>query len=168
LLGFEVCFFLQHPEAARGAMAWAGPARAVPVPEAIRTFVVAAQSFAQGDGPVRARQVADRLGIPEPAALAMLAELEGRAYLARVAASTEAWLPARDPGRVRVADLWRALGGAMGSSEGDGLGRLLSSAAEATVRAMGDITVRDLLDSVPAPDADPAARPAPADAAGPA
>lgn len=149
LLGFEVSFFLQHPEACRGTIEPATRQRAVPVPEAIRALVTVAESFARGGGPVTGTQVGERLLLPERTAFTILAELERQGYVARVAGLGGAYLPRRAPAGVRVAELWQALGGSMGTPDDDALGRLLAGAADATTRALGTTTIQDLLDAGP-------------------
>ncbi len=148
LFGFEFAFFLQHPEMFRGpAPRGAALQGAVPAPLAVRTFVTVAESFARSTGPMTATQVADRLRLPEGMAFAALAELERKGFLARVAAPAESYLPSRTPVTIKVADLWRELGGGMGAADGDALARLLAGAAEATMRHMGPTTVQDLIDA---------------------
>jgi membrane protein len=168
LLGFEVSFFLQHPEACRASGEATALYRPVPIPEAVRSFVTVAESFVKGEGPVTGSRVAERLLLPEGTAFALLVELERRGYLARVAGPVEAYLPCRTPAGVRVVDLWRALGGAMGSSHDDPLGRLLSDAADATTRALGGTTVQDLIDAASGSATARVSGPVPEDVAEPA
>lgn len=150
LLGFEVSFFLQHPELSRGAAAPEATRATVPIPEAIRAFVAMAEAFARGSEPVTVSQVAQQVRVPEGIALAILVELERHGYAARVARPDGAYLPRRSPASVKVAELWHALGGRMGLSGGDPLNQLLTGAADATTRAFGSTTVQDLLESDPA------------------
>ncbi len=147
LLGFEFAFFLQHPEMLEASVEPAAAPEAVPVTDALRAFVHVAASFGRGDGPVMAHQIAERLGLSEKAAFALLAHLERLGYLARVAAPAEAYLPSRAPAGIRVVALWQALGGDMGDPHGDPLARLLASASNATLQAMGTTTIQDLVDA---------------------
>jgi membrane protein len=149
LLGFEVAFFLQHPEACRGPVTLRAASAAVPAREAIRTFVAVAEAFVKGGKPVTAVQVAQQVLIPEGMAFEALAGLERQGYVARVAAPAGAYLPRRAPSSVKVADMWHDLGGRMGTSEGDLLDRLLAEACDATAQALGATTVQDLLDAGP-------------------
>ena len=149
LLGFEVAFFLQHPEACRGPVSWRAASATVPAREAIRTFVAVAEAFVKGGKPVTAVQVAQQVLIPEGMAFEALAGLERQGYVARVAAPAGAYLPRRAPSSVKVADLWHDLGGRMGTSDGDLLDRLLAGAGDATAQALGATTVQDLLDAGP-------------------
>jgi membrane protein len=149
LLGFEVAFFLQHPEACRGPVSWRAASATVPAREAIRTFVAVAEAFVKGGKPVTAVQVAQQVLIPEGMAFEALAGLERQGYVARVAAPAGAYLPRRAPSSVKVADLWHDLGGRMGTSEGDLLDRLLAGAGDASAQALGATTVQDLLDAGP-------------------
>jgi membrane protein len=149
LLGFEVSFFLQHPELSRGATAPEATRATVPIPETIRAFVAMAEAFARGSEPVTVAQVAQQVRVPEGIAFAILAELERHGYAARVATPAGAYLPRRSPASVKVAELWHALGGRMGLSGGDPLNQLLTGAADATTRALGSTTVQDLLESDP-------------------
>lgn len=149
LLGFEVTFFLQHPEACRGPVRAVPGHRAVPVPEAIRTCLLVAESFVRGGGPVSGAQVARKLLLPEGTAYAILVELERRGYLARVATPAEGYLPRRDPAGVRLADLWQTLGGDMGAGGDDPLGRLLARASGATLQSLGSTTIQDLIEAGP-------------------
>lgn len=150
LLGFEVSFFLQHPELSRGATAPEATHATVPIPEAIRAFVAMAEAFARGSEPVTVSQVAQQVRVPEGIALAILVELERHGYAARVARPDGAYLPRRSPASVKVAELWHALGGRMGLTGVDPLDQLLTGAADATTRALGSTTVQDLLESDPA------------------
>ncbi|MGH7410945.1 MAG: YhjD/YihY/BrkB family envelope integrity protein [Candidatus Methylomirabilis sp.] len=150
LLGFEVSYFLQHPEACRGSVSPKATHATVPIPEAIRAFVAVAKAFVKDGGPVTGAQVAQRVLIPEGIALAALAELERQGYVARVAEPVGAYLPRRAPASVRVAELWQALGGRVGASGGDPLDQLLSGAADASARALGSTTVQDLFEGRPA------------------
>lgn len=150
LLGFEVSFFLQHPELSRGATAPEATHTTVPIPEAIRAFVAMAEAFARGSEPVTVSQVAQQVRVPEGIALAILVELERHGYAARVARPDGAYLPRRSPASVKVAELWHALGGRMGLTGVDPLDQLLTGAADATTRAFGSTTVQDLLESDPA------------------
>jgi membrane protein len=149
LLGFEVSFFLQHPELSRGATTPEATRATVPIPDAIRAFVAMAEAFAKGSEPVTVAHVAQRVQIPEGIAFAILAGLERQGYVARVVAPAGAYLPRRAPLSVKVADLWHDLGGRMGTSEGDLLDRLLAGAGDATAQALGATTVQDLLDAGP-------------------
>jgi membrane protein len=149
LLGFEVSFFLQHPELSRGATTPEATRATVPIPDAIRAFVAMAEAFAKGSEPVTVAHVAQRVQIPEGIAFAILAGLERQGYVARVVAPAGAYLPRRAPLSVKVADLWHDLGGRMGTSEGDLLDRLLAEACDATAQALGATTVQDLLDAGP-------------------
>jgi membrane protein len=150
LLGFEISFFLQHPEASRGSTAPTATQWAVSIPEAMRAFFAVAEAFVRGGGPVTATQVAQRASLPEGTAFAGLAKLERQGYVARVTAPGDAYLPRHIPSAVKVVELWRALGGRMGSADGDQLDRLLTGAAAATERAFGSTTIQDLLDAGPA------------------
>ncbi len=150
LLGFEVSYFLQHPEACRGAASPKATHAPVPIPEAIRAFVAVAEAFVRGGQPVTVARVAQRVRAPEGIALAVLAELERQGYIARVLVPAGAYLPRRAPASVRVADLWQALGRSRLSSPGDLLDRLLAEAADANARALGATTVQDVIDSGPA------------------
>ena len=147
LLGFEVSFFLQHPELSRGATAPEATHATVPIPETIRAFVAMAEAFARGSEPVTVSQVAQQVRVPEGIALAILVELERHGYAARVARPDGTYLPRRSPASVKVAELWHALGGRMALSDGDMLDRLLAEAARSTVRTLGNTTVQDLLDA---------------------
>jgi len=149
LLGFEVAFFLQHPEACRGPVSWRAASATVPAREAIRAFVAMSEAFVMSGAPMTAAQVAQRVLIPEGMAFEALAGLERQGYVARVAAPAGAYLPRRAPSSVKVADLWHDLGGRMGTSEGDLLDRLLAGAGDATAQAFGATTVQDLLDAGP-------------------
>jgi membrane protein len=160
LLGFEISFFLQHPEASRGSAATTANQWTVSIPEAIRAFVAVADAFVRGGGPVTATQVAQRASLPEGTAFAGLAKLERQGYVARVTAPGDAYLPQHAPSAVKVVELWDALGGRMGSANGDQLDRLLGGAAAATERALGSTTVQDLLDAGPAFRAGEVAEPA--------
>ena len=170
LLGFELAFFLQHPDTLRGPAAAAWASRGVPTHEALRAFVTVAEAFVRGSGPVRAARLAERLRLPEGTIFAALAELERQGFLARVEGPSEAYLPRRAPATIRVADLWQALGGRTGAAEGDALARLLAGAAEASARAMGSTTVQDLIDAGASPAAAAAGSmaPPPADLTDPA
>ncbi len=168
LLGFELAFFLQHPETLKGPAAAAWASRGIPAHEAVRTFVTVAEAFARGAGPVRAARLAERLRLPEGTIFAALAALERQGFLARVDGPLEAYLPRRAPATIRVADLWQALGGRMGAGDGDALARLLAGASEASLRAMGSTTVQDLIDAGAAQAAMEAAPPRPADLKEPA
>ena len=159
LLGFEVAFFLQHPEACRGPITLRAASATVPAREAIRTFVAVAEAFVKGGKPVTAVQVSQQVLIPEGMAFEALAGLERQGYVARVAAPAGAYLPRRAPSSVKVADLWHDLGGEMALSDGDQLDRLLTGAADAAERAFGSTTVQDLLDARHAFRAGEAARP---------
>lgn len=150
LLGFEVAFFLQHPEACRGPVTLRAAPAAVPAREAIRTFVAVAEAFVKGGKPVTAVQVAQQVPLRNDVASASLAELERQGYVARVASPPDAYLPRRAPASVKVADLWHDLGGEMALSDGDRLDRLLTGASDAAERAFGSATVQDLLDAGPA------------------
>jgi membrane protein len=154
LLGFEVAFFLQHPEACRGAMSVRVTPATIAVPEAIRTFVAVAESFVTRGEPLTAPQAAERARLPERVALDALAELERQGYVTRVAEPSDAYLPRRSPGRVRVADLWGALDGGRARRDGDPLDRLLNNATHATVAAFGATTVQDLIESESGGDAE--------------
>jgi membrane protein len=147
LLGFEVAFFLQHPEACRGPVTLRAASVTVPAREAIRTFVAVAEAFVKGSKPVTAVQVAQQVPLRDDVATASLAELERQGYVARVASPPDAYLPRRAPATVKVADLWHDLGGRMALSDGDMLDRLLAEAARSTVRTLGNTTVQDLLDA---------------------
>ena len=149
LLGFEVAFFLQHPEACRGPVTLRAASATVPAREAIRTFVAVAEAFVKGGKPVTAVQVSQQVLIPEGMAFEALAGLERQGYVARVAAPAGAYLPRRAPSSVKVADLWHDLGGRMGTSGGDLLDRLLAEVCDATAQALGATTVQDLLDARP-------------------
>jgi len=149
LLGFEVAFFLQHPEACRGPITLRAASATVPAREAIRTFVAVAEAFVKGGKPVTAIQVSQQVLIPEGMAFEALAGLERQGYVARVTAPAGAYLPRRAPSSVKVADLWHDLGGEMALSDGDRLDRLLTGAADAAERAFGSTTVQDLLDAGP-------------------
>jgi len=160
LLGFEVSFFLQHPELSRGGTAPEATHANVPIPETIRAFVAMAEAFARGSEPVTVSQVAQQVRVPEGIALAILVELERHGYAARVARPDGAYLPRRSPASVKVAELWHALGGRMALSDGDMLDRLLAEAGRSTVRTLGNTTVQDLLDAGAAFRAGEAAGPA--------
>ena len=147
LMGFEVAFFLQHPEACRGPVTLRAASATVPAREAIRTFVAVAEAFVKSGKPVTAVQVSQQVLIPEGMAFEALAGLERQGYVARVAAPAGAYLPRRAPASVKVADLWHDLGGRMALSDGDMLDRLLAEAARSTVRTLGNTTVQDLLDA---------------------
>lgn len=149
LLGFEVAFFLQHPEACRGPVTLRAASATVSAREAIRTFVAVSEAFVMSGAPMTAAQVAQRVLIPEGMAFEALAGLERQGYVARVAAPAGAYLPRRAPTSVKVADLWHDLGGRMATSEGDLLDRLLAGAGDATAQAFGATTVQDLLDAGP-------------------
>ena len=159
LLGFEVAFFLQHPEACRGPVTLRAASATVPARDAIRTFVAVAEAFVKGGKPVTAIQVAQQVLIPEGMAFEALAGLERQGYVARVAAPAGAYLPRRAPSSVKVADLWHDLGGGIALSDGDMLDRLLAEAARSTARTLGHTTVQDLLDARAASAAGEAARP---------
>jgi membrane protein len=159
LLGFEVAFFLQHPEACRGPITLRAASATVPAREAIRTFVAVAEAFVKGGKPVTAVQVAQQVPLRDDVASASLAELDRQGYVARVASPPDAYLPRRAPATVKVADLWHDLGGGMASSDGDMLDRLLAEAARSTARTLGHTTVQDLLDARAASAAGEAVRP---------
>jgi membrane protein len=149
LLGFEVAFFLQHPEACRGPVTLRAASATVPARDAIRTFVAVAEAFVKGGKPLTAVQVAQQVPLRDDVATASLAELERQGYVARVASPPDAYLPRRAPATVKVADLWHDLGGGMALSDGDMLDRLLAEAARSTARTLGHTTVQDLLDAGP-------------------
>ncbi len=159
LLGFEVAFFLQHPEACRGPVTLRAASATVPARDAIRTFVAVAEAFVKGGKPVTAVQVAQQVPLRDDVASASLAELERQGYVARVASPPDAYLPRRAPATVKVADLWHDLGGGIALSDGDMLDRLLAEAARSTARTLGHTTVQDLLDARAASAAGEAARP---------
>jgi len=150
LLGFEVSYFLQHPEACRGATSPKATHATVPIPVGIRIFVAVADAFVRSDEPATAAQVAQRVLIPEGMAFEALAELERQGYVARVVSPAGAYLPRCAPASVKLVDLWLALGGRVATSDGDLLERLLAGAGDATARALGTTTVQDLIDSGPA------------------
>ncbi len=154
LLGFEVSYFLQHPEAGRDSIATKAAPGGVPAPDAIRAFVAVAAAFVKGDQPLTAARVAERATLSEGAAFAALAELERQGYVARMAAPAGAYLPRRAPASVKVVELWRALSGRMGASAGDPVDRLLAGAVEGAARAFGTTTVQDLLDAAGATSAE--------------
>ena len=129
LLGFEVSYFLQHPEACRGPISLKTTHSTVAIAEGIRAFVAVAEAFVRDGEPVTAAQ---RVRLAEGKAFATLAELERQGYVARVAAPAGAYLPRRAPAAVKVVELWRALGGRIAGSDGDLLDRLLAGAADAT------------------------------------
>ncbi len=148
LLGFEVSHFLQHPETVRRSVGVGSSAmRAAVAPqEAIRIFVAVAEAFVKSGEPVTPAQVAMRLQLSEDSALATLHALERQGYVARVVEPADAYLPRRTPASIKVGELWRALGGQRGTSNGDILDQLFGRAADATERAFGAMTVQDLLD----------------------
>jgi membrane protein len=154
LLGFEVTYFLQHPEEWQRATAHAREPTA-PIPASVRAFVIVAESFARGGGPVTATQMAGRLSVSEETAGAILAELERQGYLARVAGPVIAYLPCRPASSVAMADLWQALGGRIGAPDGDPVDQILARAADASMRTLGTTTIQDLIDA--AESAPPAA-----------
>lgn len=146
LLGFEIAFFAQHPEALRDSANLTGASRPASIPDAIRTFVGVVDAFVNGEGPVAAGRLCERMALPEGTVVAALHELERRGYLARVAAGG-GFLPCRHPASVSIAEMWQALGGRMGVADGDELDRLLASAAGAAARVLGSTTVQDLVGS---------------------
>jgi len=160
LFGAELAFAHQHERDYRRVVGWRQATPAMRAAVALRLLSRAVAAFSEGRGALSEEQLASDLGVPSAAVEEVTEALEQAGVVAPAGDPQEGrWLLARDPARVRVADVLEVLEGAGErralpsiSAEDRASDRLLAALVEERRGSAFNLSLRELAQRGAAPE----------------
>jgi membrane protein len=156
LLGVDICFHVQHPDHPGLAQGGARPGPAALRRIGLTLVYLMAERFRQGGPPWTLDDLAARLALPARVVEEVLATLRERGFVIEVDPDQPAYLPARDPGALPMAEILDALDAEPGAAADSfrspvprvaAVEALLSRLREARSGAVTGMTLREWLDT---------------------
>lgn len=149
LIGSAIAFYVQHPE----EVAWFPGALRLSSRQRERlmmaVLVYVARAFARGETPPKARDLVVSFNMPGDILRHTLKALTHGGLLQPTGKEPVGYVPGKDPTSLRINDVWRL---ARQAGEGEGMqcgakpiGELFDDIDAAVERALGDLTLHDLV-----------------------